>query len=117
MDEPTPVAGPPPAPQPASNDSLLQGFLIAWGAVIGAYIIGPILFGAIAGAGGVGAGLVLIVLLLAPWALGIWLIVHFSRQGKPRTAKGVALGLASIFGVLVLLVSACFTLLSNTNFH
>jgi hypothetical protein len=107
----------PPAPPTAPNDSLLQGFLIAWGAVIGAYIAGSALFGAIASGSSFVAAAMLIVLLLGPWALGIWLIVHFSRQGKPRTAKGVALGLASIFAVLLLLVSACFALLSGTNFH
>jgi hypothetical protein len=116
MNDPTPSM-PPPTPPVVSTDSLLQGFLIAWGAVIGGYIGGSVLFGAIASGGGIGAGVMLIVLLLGPWALGIWLIVHFSRQGKPRTAKGVALGLASVFAVVLLLVSACFALLSNTNFH
>ena len=103
MDDTTPAV-PPPTPPTASNDSLLQGFLIAWGAVVGAYFAGAVLFGAIASGAGIGAGVALIALVFAPWALGIWLIVHFSRQGKPRTSKGVMLGLASIFGLLVLLV-------------
>lgn len=110
----------PSLPPPASTDprgSLLQGFFIAWGAVIGASVVGPVLFGALAAGGGILAGIALILLVLAPFGLAIGLIVHFARKGQTQTAKGVALGLASIVALLVLLVSACFSLLNGTNFH
>lgn len=53
--------------------------------------------------------------LLPPLVIVIWAIVLMSGN-KSRTGKGMLLGLLSIIAVLLLLVAACFGLLSNANF-
>jgi Kef-type K+ transport system membrane component KefB len=58
-----------------------------------------------------------ILLCLLPWIAMIWLIIHFAKKNQRRTALGIGVGIASIIGVTLLLVAACFGLLSNTNFH
>ena len=61
--------------------------------------------------------MIAILLALLPWIAMVWLIVHFRKTNQPRTALGVGVGIGSILGVLLLLVAACFGLLSNANFH
>lgn len=51
-------------------------------------------------------------LWLLPYLLIIGLAVFLYRKGKPRTGQGLMLGLLSIIAVAVLLVAACFGLLS-----
>jgi hypothetical protein len=119
---PTPPA-PPPAPPPANSEgSLGLGIAIAWACLIGGYVI----VGAVASSLVMAsrqlldnefANLLAIVSVLLPWVAMIGLIVYFASIGRIRTAKGVALGIASIIGVLILLIAACFGLLSSTNFH
>ncbi|MEO5596860.1 MAG: hypothetical protein ABIQ97_06900, partial [Lysobacteraceae bacterium] len=46
--------------------------------------------------------------LLAMLVLLIW----FSNQGKPRAVKGVLLSFASMVGLFVLLMAACFGLIA-----
>lgn len=111
------ISAPPPADERGSR---MSGFLLAWGALIGGYVVAFSLMGAIAGSGGGGSDAEVAVLILigvAPWLLIIGLIIYFASKGKTQTAKGVALGLASIVALLVLLAAACFTLLSNTTFR
>lgn len=55
-------------------------------------------------------------ILLPPAAILVWGIVLMLR-GDLRLGKGLLLGLASILAVTLLLVAACFGLLSNLNFH
>lgn len=55
-------------------------------------------------------------MLLPPLTILIWGIVALTR-GDKRLGKGLLLGLASIFAVVLLLVAACFGLVSNLNFH
>ena len=111
----------PPAPT-RSKGSLGAGIAIAWACLIGGYVAVSMFIGTLAmamrgfGEGGL-ANLLVILSMLAPWIAMVWLIVHFANTGRPRTAKGIALGIASIFGVALLLIAACFGLLSNTNFH
>ena len=105
MNNPTPV----PAPVPPRNPrgSLLLGVACAWGMLIGGYIV----ISLFAGLFGNGDNAAIIVLMLLPWIGIVALIVWFATRGKPRTASGVAIGLASIFGVALLLVAACFGLI------
>jgi hypothetical protein len=54
-------------------------------------------------------------MLLPPLAILVWGIVLL-KGDKPRQGKGMLLGLLSITAVVLLLVAACFGLVSN-NFH
>ena len=51
--------------------------------------------------------------IILPVVAGIW----FTRKGQRKTAKGVWLGMAIGFGLVLLLVAACFGLLAGSNFH
>ena len=114
--QPAPAA--PSNPNPAG--SLGLGIALAWGCLIGGYIavavIASLIFSLTRGASDAGAVLALLSCLL-PWVAMIALIVYFAKNNRPRTALGVGVGIGSIIGVLLLLVAACFGLLSGTNFH
>jgi len=106
----------PPTPNPLG--SFWLGFWLAWGALFGGYTLVVSFLASIANMvrGGGVPDEVWIFLAFCPWLLILALIVWFAAQGKTRTAKGVAVGLASIVGIGVLLFAACFTLLSGP-FH
>ncbi len=101
--------------------SLGAGIALAWACLIGGYfvvgVMSSFVFSMLRGANSDAGAMVAIVLCLLPWIAMIWLIVRFNKTGQPRTALGIGVGIASIIGVLLLLVAACFGLLSNTNFH
>lgn len=106
-----PRSAPPPTPPPSGGapappgGSLAAGVGLAWLIMV----VGELLvmltgsLGAILG--GIG---------LPPLAVIVWAFVLLS-QGKSRTGKGMFLGLLSVIAVLLLLVAACFGLMSN--FH
>jgi|KBSMisStandDraft_5_1062788.scaffolds.fasta_scaffold110100_2 hypothetical protein len=117
MNDPTPVPTTPTPPVPLRprdpRGSLLLGVGCAWGMLIGGYIVISLFAGLLGG----GDNVAIIILMLLPWIGIIGLIVWFATHGQPRTASGVAIGLASIFAVGLLLVAACFGILAGTNFH
>ncbi len=114
MNDPTPVPTPATSPSPRNpRGSLLLGVACAWGMLIGGYVVISLFAGLL----GNGDNAAIIILMLLPWIGIIALIVWFATRGQPRTAKGVAIGLASIFAVGLLLVAACFGILAGTNFH
>lgn len=106
-----PRSAPPPTPPPSGGapappgGSLAAGVGLAWLVMV----VGELLvmltgsLGAILG--GIG---------LPPLAVIVWAFVLLS-QGKSRTGKGMFLGLLSVIAVVLLLVAACFGLMSN--FH
>ena len=110
MNDPTPVPAPPRPRNP--RGSLLLGVACAWGMLIGGYIVISLFAGLL----GNGDNAAVIVVMLLPWVGIVALIVWFARRGQPRTAGGVAIGLASIFAVALLLVAACFGILAG-NWH
>jgi hypothetical protein len=117
-----PVQPAPSARPPANPDgSLGFGIALAWACLIGGYIIvsvmASVIFSVVNGVNSDMGAWFAILLCLLPWIAMIALIVHFARNNKPRTALGVGVGIGSILGVLLLLVAACFGLLSNANFH
>jgi hypothetical protein len=111
LEPPTPVPAPPPVPPPSGTEpgspggSLAAGVGLAWLVMV----VGEILvlmtgsLGAILG--GIG---------LPPLAVIVWAFVLLG-QGKSRTGKGMFLGLLSVIAVLLLLMAACFGLMSH--FH
>jgi hypothetical protein len=106
-----PRSAPPPTPPPSGGapaplgGSLAAGVGLAWLVMV----VGELLvmltgsLGAILG--GIG---------LPPLAVIVWAFVLLG-QGKSRTGKGMFLGLLSVIAVVLLLVAACFGLMSN--FH
>lgn len=106
-----PRSAPPPTPPPSGGapappgGSLAAGVGLAWLVMV----VGELLvmltgsLGAILG--GIG---------LPPLVVIVWAFVLLS-QGKSRTGKGMFLGLLSVIAVVLLLVAACFGLMSN--FH
>jgi len=118
----TPAQPGPSTPQTAApNGSLGAGIALAWACLIAGYFVvgalSSIVFSMLNGANSGFGAMLAILLFLLPWAAMIWLIVHFRKTSQPRTALGIGVGIASIIGVVLLLVAACFGLLSNTNFH
>ena len=109
---------PPRPPQADPRGSLGLGIALAWACLIAGYTICAFIIGALSELH-LGDSLVGIVVLLAllPWAAMIGLIVWMASRGQSRTATGIGVGIASIFGVGLLLVAACFGILSTTNFH
>ncbi len=114
---------PPPAPVRAATPNPLGsfwlGFWLAWGALFGGYTLVASFLASVASMvrGGGMPDEAWIFLGFSPWLLIVVLIVVFAAQGKTQTAKGVAIGLASIFGIGLLLFAACFGILMNTSFH
>lgn len=114
-----------PDPQPATPakpaGSLGAGIAIAWACLIGGYfavgVVASVVLRAINGVNSDAGALIAVLLCLLPWISMIVLIVHFGKNNQSRTALGIGVGIASIIGVVLLLVAACFGLLSNTNFH
>ncbi|WP_266168223.1 hypothetical protein [Dyella subtropica] len=99
---PDPAPLPPEPTAPPSQGSLIAGIMLAWLTMF---------LGEVACfQGGMGAW------LLPPVGILVWGIVLINGH-KPRTGKGLLLGLASIFAVLLLLIAACFGLLSQSSFH
>jgi hypothetical protein len=108
MNAPAPV---PNAPQ--NRGSLLLGVGLAWATLIGGYIIVALLIGAFVGSNDTAW----IFALLLPWVGMIALIVFYAQRGQTRTAGGIAIGIASIFAVGLLLVAACFGILTSSGWH
>ena len=90
-------------PEPSKSEGTLgTGIALAWAVMV----LGEIALGAL----GVSASpFVLWGWFIPPVAVVIWAISLINR-GVRRTGKGMLLGLASVFAVLLLLVAACFGL-------
>lgn len=116
MTEPVPV---PQNAKPNSNPrgSLLLGVACAWGLLIGGYAVVAGCAAVLAGMPGSIDDATAIFLGLLPWLGMLALIVWFAVHGRSRSAIGVAVGIASIIAVVLLLVAACFGLLSSGGWH
>lgn len=102
-----------PTPPPAeSRGSLLAGFFLTWGALIGGSAVSGALMNL-----NIRDGNLVLLLFSLPWVLIIGLIIWLAKTGKTRTANGMLIGIASVIGVGLLLVAACFTLLAGAGFH
>lgn len=111
---------PPPSPVTDAPDkgSLLIGFLVGWVAMIASTVV--------AGAVMVGVGALMqfgsafsvipAIISLLPMGSLIGLIIWYAQQGKTRSALGVAAAFGSLLALCLLLVAACFGLMSGSNF-
>jgi hypothetical protein len=114
--DPLPPSVPPPTP-PRSNErgSLGLGVGLAWAVVVVGYVVCLTLA---ASAGALMNGGSFVVFLLLPWLAVVALAVFQAVRGRPRTALGIVIGIASIFAVGLLLVAACFGLIGMSGgFH
>lgn len=98
---------------PEDKGSLGLGIGLAWAiAVVGTPVSIGITVGARSGFNGLP-----FVLWSLPYVLIVVLAVLNYRKGKTRMGHGLLLGLLSIVAVALLLVAACFGMLSNLNAH
>lgn len=106
LEPPTSAPSPPP-PLPhepeAPGGSLAAGVGLAWLIMI----VGEVLVLMTGHLGTILGGM-----LIPPLAIVVWGAVLLNGD-KPRRGKGMLLGLLSIAGVVLLLVAACFGLISN----
>lgn len=109
LEPPVGVPPPPSSPEPdvldpprSGKGSVVLGFVLAWVIVIG----GTMLMAA--------SGLTSAILL--PEAVTLVLAIVFLIKGWIRSAAGIFIGLASMFALALLLVAACFGLVSNGSF-
>src|SRR5215471_2678091 len=105
---------------PAVRGSLALGVVLAWACLIGGYFVVGVFVSAIGSLIRGGSDFVTLIALLsclAPWIAMLVLAIWFAKKGEPRTALGIGVGVGSIVGILLLLVAACFGLMSGTNFH
>lgn len=115
----SPTGSPAPVPPAgsAAEGSLAAGVGLAWLIVIGGYLVILTLLATLATvldwvpAGGY------LLLAVAPVIAAVLLAVRQVNRGRRRTGKGILIGLVSIAAVTLLLVAACFGLLSNANFQ
>jgi len=118
----TPAPGAPrpvrPAPPADTRGSIALGIGLAWACLIGGYtVVGFLLTALFSVLHSDAQDVVAILLALLPWVMMVALIVWLASSGQSRTASGIGLGIASIFGVALLLVAACFGLFATSNFH
>lgn len=95
------------------NGSLGAGIGLAWAiAVVGTSLCGSLM--------------VALTPVFNEWAVALWLLPYVLiiilaiiqyRKGKTRTGLGLMLGLLSMIAVALLLVAACFGMLSGFNEH
>jgi len=102
-----------PADVRAGRGSMLAGVACAWALLIFGYAI---VVGAFNAFDGIDSGTGTLLLAL-PWLGMIGLMVWFAANGRPRSALGVLLGIGTIVAVALLLVAACFGLLSSGGWH
>lgn len=119
----SPLENPDQSPPPAranvtDKGSLLIGFLVGWGAMIGATVVAGVVM---AGGGALmqfssAFAVIASIAGLLPLASLIALIVWYANHGKTRSALGVVAAFGSLLALCLLLVAACFGLMSGTNF-
>ena len=106
---------------PGGRDSMGYGFgmgcLTIFLATVAYAFIGGLLFAAIESSEFSAVQALLLVLALAPIAAPIVLAVRMRGQGRRQSSKGVFAALLAAVGLGVLLVGACFGLLSTADFR
>jgi hypothetical protein len=118
-----PASPPGPPVKDTARGSLLLGFLLGWAAVFGGYVVlgslAALLVNVVGNDGNNVLFMLLPLLYALPWALVLGLIVWFAVKNQPRSALGVVLAIASMIGLAILLVAACFGIfaLSGGGWH
>ncbi|HEX6832340.1 MAG TPA: hypothetical protein VF132_02300 [Rudaea sp.] len=97
-------------PQPPDRGSLGLGIALAWVSLIGGYVLSVVIASAIQFRS-MTDGLIALLIAL-PWLLMLGVAIWFAANGRPRTALGVGVGIATIVAVALLLVAACFGLIA-----
>jgi len=124
---PYPDSSPPPA-KSAEGDkgTVLAGFFIGWGLVIGSSMLGGFLISILSGfsnlIGGYNSLLfqgVSGISFTLPLVTVIVAMVWFGNKGKSKIVKGIVAALASMIALILLLVAACFGIfaMSGSGFH
>jgi hypothetical protein len=116
----SPIENPDQLPPPPSPDkgSMLIGFFVGWGVLVASIVVaGAVIAGVGAMMNWNSASMVIAQLIgLLPIASMIGLVIWYAQRGKTRSALGVAATFGSLLALALLLVAACFGLMSGTNF-
>ena len=119
-DNPYPDSSPTPAKKPdADKGTVLSGFFIGWGLIIGIslitiFIVSVLINIASATNGGndVIYQAIALISFLIPIAIIISAMVWFGKKGKSKTVKGIGAAIISLIALAILLVAACFGILA-----
>lgn len=105
---------------PADTGSLLGGFVLGWVAMIAGVICNALFWMLQTNFNSPSLGFVGLGVAGLPLLTMLALLFWFSSHGKSRAVKGVLLSFASMVGLSVLLMAACFGLIAmngGLNFH
>lgn len=120
MNMPNESPSPTPPRDAPDRGSMVVGFFVGWGVLIGGCIVAGMigaLLNAIMGWNPVGAVLMQLLGFLPIGGL-IGLIIWYAQRGQTRSALGVAATIGSLFALALLLVAACFGILATSgNWH
>jgi hypothetical protein len=97
---------------PPDQGSLLKGFLLGWAAMIAGVIVNVWFWTFQLSRNMQFAGVLSFAIGNLPWLAPIALVIWFASEGQPRSVKGVLLAFASLIGLMLLLVAACFGLVA-----
>ncbi len=90
----------------------MSGFVLGWVAMIAGVICNVLFWMLQTNFNSPSLGFIGLGLGSLPMLAMIALLILFSNQGKPRAVKGVLLAFASMVGLAVLLMAACFGLIA-----
>lgn len=102
---------------PSTNTgSAVVGFVLGWVAMIAGVVASAVLWSLQSSLGLTDTGIIVMGVGSFPLLAMIALLVWFASTGKSRSVKGVLLAFASMFGLVLLLVAACFGILMSGGF-
>jgi len=104
--------------------SMLVGFFIGWGLIIGIIVITIFIVSvminiaeAMSGGNSVIYQISGLVSFLIPIVFIVAAMIWFGKKGKSKIVKGIGAAIISLIALAILLVAACFGILSSGGWH
>jgi hypothetical protein len=96
-----------PQPPATQKGSAIAGFFFGWLIML---LVGSTVFTIVGNDNGLGNAAMFVI----PISLGIMIssIIWFIKKGKPKTAKGIVLSFVSLIALGLLLLAACYGIVS-----
>ena len=107
---------PQPTDQLPDRGSAVVGFVLGWVAMVVGVVVNVVFWTVQSSIGLPGADIVFMGVGSLPLVAMIALLAWFASQGKSRSVKGVLLAFASMLGLALLLVAACFGIFMTGGF-
>jgi hypothetical protein len=105
----------PPTPE-ADLGSAVVGFILGWVAMIVGVVVNVVFWTVQSSMGMPSPGFIFFGVGSFPLLAMVGLLAWFASKGKSRSVKGVLLAFASMVGLTLLLVAACFGILLSGGF-